>query len=881
MGSPATSFTLRLPQDARLGDWSPQPCAFPFLESVFKEFAAASFKGLSEHQKIAKVSSTLLDLIQKTPPPCFLLPCILDFIGRINQQKIVLHYTLSSFELFLNQFANLSREENYEVRSKIVGKWIPRDRYQDLFPIGSGKHYAGTHFVTAHSSPDLDTTVASFWGWVDAFGCRISEGFHVWNVPGGPPEGQVEINFLFHQIFGPNVFQSVAKTRSSLGVTGLDLMTQKNMIKKTTVESARDIDHERTQNAIVLTDENGYYVGDWRNFDVEGVRQVIMLLANSLQWFEHYLHAELIGLFGRDKLHLDDVRPVISALRDFRIGDCRPAKEMTEKQREYLQAFLSKVLRIPAGVDATFTTFAEALEKMQLLDFRDSLALLESLEASDLFDSSGRLIENRPKIFHYLEKVINGVDIAIQRISSFVDRLDVALNIKTLVFGHQPQFVSSRADVDEIRSKMGSYPYLTITGSDSQGGLTPLGIVQASELFHPVLGTVSLRDFCNREETKIPSYLEVISVIDHHKSTLQTSSAPVATISNAQSSNCMVAEFAFGINDTFSMGGMTREEIGRHLKESVHDLSSSPQRRIFQRLLQRQIVAERQEPFFVDPSREFVEYLHFLYAILDDTDLLTKVSIRDVECVASLLNRLKSLTEGREVETVHFDDLARDDKFATAAARRLLQNEELYSLYHKIYREKEKAVEANIRLCFEGKPSTLFADTKVQNGCCRVGQTKMFAKNFPVFESHADPIRAIWLQEAEVFQHERPECDLHLHMISTLAGAEDLFKGTSNHYTHRDELWVWIPMHDAAIGHLKSFLNGFRSLAQLQTSSTEVEFLGENGKDLDQIFNESFMPCPRKIATIPKLPIAIIRFKAGSINSRKAQISPFLPRSVT
>ncbi len=43
------------------------------------------------------------------------------------------------------------------------------------------------------------------------------------------------------------------------------------------------IDHEREQNAIVLIDEKGYYLGDWRNFDVEGVRQVIMLLNSCLE----------------------------------------------------------------------------------------------------------------------------------------------------------------------------------------------------------------------------------------------------------------------------------------------------------------------------------------------------------------------------------------------------------------------------------------------------------------------------------------------------------------------------------------------------------------------------------------------------------------------
>ena len=38
-----------------------------------------------------------------------------------------------------------------------------------------GKIYEGTHFVTAHKSPDLDTTIASFWGWLDAFAAPAVE----------------------------------------------------------------------------------------------------------------------------------------------------------------------------------------------------------------------------------------------------------------------------------------------------------------------------------------------------------------------------------------------------------------------------------------------------------------------------------------------------------------------------------------------------------------------------------------------------------------------------------------------------------------------------------------------------------------------------------
>ncbi len=170
----------------------------------------------------------------------------------------------------------------------------------------------------------------------------------------------------------------------------------------------------------------------------------------------------------------------------------------------------------------------------------------------------GTLVENRPKIFHYLEKIIKGFDNAIQNVRNFVERLDIALKIKTDVFGYLPQYVNYRADVDEIKSKMGNYPYLASRQPIKRGRCIPLGVVHSTIYTRPLLGTVTLRDFCNREETKIPSYLEVISVIDHHKSSLNTASAPMAIISDAQSSNVLCAEMAFAINDRFGTGGMTK-----------------------------------------------------------------------------------------------------------------------------------------------------------------------------------------------------------------------------------------------------------------------------------------------------------------------------------
>ncbi len=851
---------------------------------VVRKFHAVSslFTGisstLSDRQKQDQINQILCDLIKKESSPAFLLPAVIDFIDQVNAHKILDSYSFFNFELWLNQFSHLSTEENYQIRAKIAGKFVPRDEYQVLFPIAMGKTYPGSHYVTAHGSPDLDTTIASFWGWVDAFAARVSENLHIWNLPGGPPLSLVEISLLFQDVFGPSVFDHLAKGRTSLSLSGLDLINQTGVVRKETHFSTLSIDHGRAENAIVLVDPEGCYLGDWRNFDAEEVRQVIMLLNNCLRWFENHLHVKLISFFGKQNLSLDDLPEFIQSVFSIRIEECDPSKEFTLKQRSHLQDYLVKVLDVKNGLECTFEGFAQAMKDLSIFDFKEFVDLIESLHASSLFDATGRLIENRSNIFAHLEKIIKGLERAIQSVRSFVDRLDVALKIKTHVFGHQPQSISYRTEVEEIRSKMGSYSYLTVTAPEKDGKLTPLGVIHAKDLYKPILGTVSLRDFCNRDETKIPSYLEVISVIDHHKSALQTFSAPMVQISDSQSSNVLCAQIAFVINDRHSTGGMSPSQIKAQLAVVEKDLSSMSQKRIMQRLLQRSLVAEQKSAFFVDPTREHVEYIHFLYAILDDTDLLMKVSWRDIECIASLLNRLKSLKLNQEVEVIVLDDLPRDKNFASHAAKRILQNPDMHLLYRKIYLAKEMAIEESFKRCAKGQPSSVFIDTKEQNGCVRIGQTKLFSLNHPFFQEFEGQLRKKWYQDAIDFFKDHKEVDLHMHMISTVAGAEELYKGIEGEYAHLDELWLWIPFEEQSIEHLKSFLNAFRASPQLKNNPLTVEFHGDQGKEYEQIFNESFLPNISKVfVKDAKRSVAILKYKAGSINSRKAMIAPYLP----
>jgi hypothetical protein len=855
-----------------LGDYSYKKNIFKNLDEVFATFYQKKFKILPDRKKSDLVNKALLKLIETEREPCFLLSHVLNFIERVDQEKILLHYRFTSFELWLNQYSKLSFTENLKIRGKIAGKWIPRDEYQILFPIAMGKVHSGTHFVTAHKSPDLDTTIASFWGWLDAFATRVGDGLHIWNLPGGPPESQIEIKLIFEDFFGAAIFSHLVKKRTTLTLTANDLMTQQGVAFKGLNESVVSVGDDEQNSSIILVDEKGYYLGDWRGQDAEGVRQIVMLLNSSLRWFENLLHVKLVSLFAKRKVKFDDISSFVNSIFNQKIKNAETSTELTERQKENLDNFLVKVLKLSKGMSSTFEELGQSLTFLSVVEFADVRKIIDSIWEAQLFDDKGFLIEDRPKIFNYLERIIKGLHLAIQKVRSYLEKLETAFQIKEQVFGYNPKSATVRSDVEELRSKLGSYQYLTITYPDS-GKFFPVGVVKANNLRKPILGTVSLRDFCNSEEMTIPSYLDIISVIDHHKAVLKTSTPSMTLINDAQASNALVAKLSISINKRYSISNMTAKDIDQQLNSK--DIPINVRVRLLEKKQASQI-----KSYFIHPEREMIEYLHFLYGILDDTDLLMKVTNQDVDCVAALLNRMKSLLLKKEIQIIDLSKVERNYEYAKKSAKIILQNEDMYSLYKKVYEHKEKEIDKNILLIVNDKPSSIFKDTKEQNGCCRVGQTKMFVNNLESFEKNLFDLRSKWIELAENIFKERPELDLHLHMISTIVSAKEVYEDKIEKYLHKDQLWIWVPNTGLAVEHLKRFLNSFQEAEQIQASELAVEFLGENAEDLKQIFSESFFNIKTTIKN-SNLPIAVLTYDPGTINSRKAMISPYLPTLVS
>lgn len=863
-----------------LGEYVFSRGQFPKTSDFLNRFQTAEFRQIPFPEQFLEISQALYHLIKEAPEEAFLISHVVDFISRLNALKCLVDpYKLSHFEFWLNQLSEISYEENLLVRAKIMGQYYPREEYQAIFPIGMGKIYEGTHFVSAHHSPDVDTMIASFWGWVDAFSARVGDALHIWSLPGGPPESPV--TDLFKQIFGREAYRILCRASDRLTLAGIDVLSRKNMVFKPPDAQVSSFSHSTSGKAILYVDQN-QYKGDWRMSDVEEIQQVVLAFTSCLRWFENNLNHQLLTLFSQQNVHREDIPLFVDKVFNTPVQQAEPVEELQDRQKNELDQFLKQIIGLEQGLKSTFLELSQRLKHIGLKDLSYLYNSFLKLETSDLFTSSGQIDESRSKIFKYLQTLIQQISLGIQHAYKYCNRLDIVMQIKEKVFQKTPHTITLRTDVNNIRDKIQDYEYLSVVISGSAGSLYPAGVVWAKDIRKPILGSVTFRDFCNQEEVHMASYLNVISVVDHHKSSLKTDSTPMVLIGDVQSCNVLVAEQAFQMNDHYSLGNQSLESIENQIHELSSSFDSLKNGLLLKRLLDKRLAAQTRGKYFIHPEREFCEYFLFIHAIFDDTDLLTKVSARDVECIVLLLNKMKSLIAKKEVEILTLDDIPRNKSFAQNAAKRILQHPDTHSLYQQIYALKEKEVETSLKLALEGNMTSLFADTKEQNGCCRVGQTKIFRSNNSSFQNASEKMRAYWLKNAKEVNEQSPQIDLHMHMISTIPSASEVFKGRIDSSTHKDEIWFWIPDHQEAYDHLIRFLTAFQATPPVAENDLTLEIQGPKSSQIQNIFATHFSRVSL-VNTHENLEdsLAILRFNAGTINSRKAMISPYLPRLLT
>ncbi|MDE3145576.1 MAG: hypothetical protein KGL19_15575, partial [Bacteroidota bacterium] len=71
-----------------LGDYLPSIQTFPQIEQIIKSYREKSFLDLSIRKRFKNINQTLCQLILDAPTPAFLLSPVVDYIDRVNKEKL-------------------------------------------------------------------------------------------------------------------------------------------------------------------------------------------------------------------------------------------------------------------------------------------------------------------------------------------------------------------------------------------------------------------------------------------------------------------------------------------------------------------------------------------------------------------------------------------------------------------------------------------------------------------------------------------------------------------------------------------------------------------------------------------------------------------------
>jgi hypothetical protein len=108
---------------------------------------------------------------------------------------------------------------------------------------------------------------------------------------------------------------------------------------------------------------------------------------------------------------------------------------------------------------------------------------------------------------------------------------------------------------------------------------------------------------------------------------------------------------------------------------------------------------------------------------------------------------------------------------------------------------------------------------KEQNHSSRVGQIKLFQKNFISFDKISSKLRLVWLNLSYDYHVKHPDIDIYILMVSTLPDTTALNKDLGS---HQDEMWIWVPETDKALSRLASFLHLFSLSGHAKSLHFEV-----------------------------------------------------------
>ncbi len=815
------------------------------------------------------VNNRLYKFIDDAEPPIFLLPYILHFIEKVTE--ILPTYNLFSFEFWLANYyrpkgKKVSLDEELLIRGKIMGLHVDRMSYGEFFPLKQNSFCKGPLFVCSHQKPDVDTTVGAFNVFLYSFAAKVSADHHYWHLPSGLPEA-TEIGILFSKVFNQVFERAIPIVDDRIVLRAVDLLSSDDVEKRTLQDESligqQDrhvvvIENSGVEDSLVASD---IFLGDWQSEDVDQVQYILHQWELILASFQTEVTQEFIKLFNSSNpLSKDKIREGIQKITERSVLSCEFANSMGDLGK--IKKFIDLVLGIkniqPILSDlGDYTSLGSSFEKCY-----DNH--LQTDVCSDLFSVVTEVIEQLFRFFNLAKKNLS--------------LLRISFRTKKKVLERDSSVASYASSVDEMIALIKEKRSLTVVYRDSVAKKSNfLGVINNSVLHDDCHASMVWVDFSSKAEVNFEDKIELLAVIDHHKSSFKTKQPIEITASATQSCNTLIAEKAFRLHD----GVIGTECDIKDIDQKISSLSHNTQEgsRCLRRYLKKKEIAYNndREKYWIHKEKKFLEMYQYTYAILDDTDLLQKCTKRDLIVLASLLNRMKSIMLKREVETVNFDGIDVGDSSLEKMKKRLLENEDLKSIYSKNLIKKEELYERFIRETVAGKNDSLFNDSKLIDRYALVSQFKYLPENRLLIEEKNPQIIKRWEEYfLERYDNSQKEHNLAILMMTSLKSIQEIEGKRIDSFEFNDEIRVAAKKDDiSGIIRQRDFVRKVLSTQSHKIIRIIIEGSSTAGRKLYQLIKDEdieieFYESEKQLVTVTLL------VNRHEFTSRKSDVSPHL-----
>ncbi|MDA8773517.1 DHH family phosphoesterase [Chlamydiia bacterium] len=806
------------------------------MNNISDAFITSLKKNLeNKHIDVETFYTALTDSILAQPQPCFLLPDLSKTFHTYTKEYPSLFLHISDYEYWLGGI-EISSDDYQRVWSNITGKRILDHDFAPMLSKQPAANTPGSHYVIAHTSPDLDTFVSSYITWIDALSLRMSAHMNKWLVPKRSLKNS-ELD-CFHQHY-PNDFTThLVHHTDGASVLAEDICKQEfvHTILSDASFDSLDID-EVEKKCMFIVSNSGNVLDTINPIDVEETYILINVFIQIIRSYVHQLEIACLHAI-LDKEPKKELILLQERFSRMTFDEISSYRELHDKKKEIIHRFIHCVF----GFDTESKTTCHSI-----------VTYVTDEEQVTISNTFIKNVQKNNDIHNVISTLHQAHLDTISALKTHLMKMGTFVLCKQQIFKKPSFFLTPNTVIDPSTLPMDA-PFIPVLKVE-KNKKTAFGAIQSDIFKQKEMISVSLRDFSNKTEVPITPAANVVSVIDHHKTEIHSSKPWNCIISDTESCNTIIAEHLFNQYDLYSKPYSEKDTLAEITKEKK--LNSEQKRTLVKLLLQRKETTE--QFYFVDINRELHDYELLLNAILDDTDLLSKTSIRDLMCIGELIDRIVSI-QNKYRNSILRDQIDQMNSDKQTIKQTIFKHPFMQATMKRIYTMRIEQVEEDISTLSSG----LFSDTKYMSDVS-ICQVKLFPDNIASLSKHYDKLIANWKQ---LLTDSKRDTRLDILFFSTLK-----HKHHTNSNQTLDKMVIIFQQNDTARSKLMHFLNHFltqQSLSSLKiklnTHPNETSFFAE----LAHLENVTIKGTHEMQSTIT------IEYPASLVNSRKKQIAPFI-----